>query len=256
MYTQGYGLSSCHVWMWELDSKEGRVLKNWCFLIVVLEKTLESPLESKEIKPVNLKENQPWILFGRIDAEAEAPILWPPDAKNWLIWKDPDAGKDWRREEKGTTQDEMVVWHHQFNGPEFEQVGVGQRSWWWTGKPGMLQSMGSWRVGHDLVTQEQWTSFTSSREPDTHWVDAQSTCTKYMTCKPCYVQWMSEASALLLTVLRAGGLDRRRGRNGQVFLLLVFQAGLMMAAFLYKVPLWLTCSILEVTGFENWNPEK
>ena len=95
--------------MWELDCKESRVLKNWCFWTVVLEKTLESPLDSKEIKSVNPKGNHSWIFIGRIDAEAEIPILWPPDGKNWLIWKDPDAGKDWRQEEKGTTEDEMVV---------------------------------------------------------------------------------------------------------------------------------------------------
>ena len=94
--------------MWELDHKKGWAPKNWCFWTVVLEKTLESPLDSKEIKPVNPKGNQPWIFIGRTDAEAKTPILWPPDVKNWLIWKDPDAGKDWRREEKGTTEDEML----------------------------------------------------------------------------------------------------------------------------------------------------
>ena len=94
--------------------------KNWCFQIVVLEKTLESPLDSKKIKSVNPKENQPWIFIGRTDAEAETPILWPRDAKNWLIEKDPDAGKDWGQEEKGTIEDEMVGWHHRLNGHEFE----------------------------------------------------------------------------------------------------------------------------------------
>ena len=104
----------------ELDLKEGWALKNWCFQIVVLEKTLESPLGSKEIKPVNPKGNQSWISIGRTGAEAEAPILWPPDAKNWLIGKDPDAGKDWRQEEKGMTEDEMAGWHHQLDVHEFE----------------------------------------------------------------------------------------------------------------------------------------
>ena len=118
--SQSYGFSSSHVWMWQLDYKESWVLKNWCFWTVVLEKTLESPLDCKEIKSVNPKRNQPWIFTGRTDAEAETPILWPPDAKNWLIWKDPDTGKDWRQEEKGTTEDEMVGWHHQLNGHEFE----------------------------------------------------------------------------------------------------------------------------------------
>ena len=126
LHSQSYTFSSSHVWMWELDSKEGWVPKNWCFWTVVLEKTLENPLE-----PVNLKGNQSWICIGRTDAEAETPILWPPDAKNWLIWKDPHAGNDWRREEKGTTEDEMVGWHHRLNGHESEQglgVGDGQGS--------------------------------------------------------------------------------------------------------------------------------
>ena len=105
---QSYGLSSSHVWMWELDYKESWVLKNWCFWTVVLEKTLESPLDGKEIQPVRSKRDQSWMFIGRIDAEAETPILWPPDAKNWLTGKNPDAGKDWRQEEKGTTDDEMV----------------------------------------------------------------------------------------------------------------------------------------------------
>ena len=106
--------------MWDLDYKEDWALKNWCFWIVVLEKTLESPLDCQEIKPVNPKENQSWIFFGRTDAEAEAPILWPPDVKNWHFGKDPDAGKDWKQEEKGMTKDEMVEWLHRLNGHEFE----------------------------------------------------------------------------------------------------------------------------------------
>ena len=98
----------------------------WCFWIVMLEKTVESPLDSKELKPVNPKGNQSWIFIGSTDAEAETPILWPSDEKNWLIWKDPDDGKDWRLEEKGTTEDEVVGWHHQLNGHEFEWTpGVG-----------------------------------------------------------------------------------------------------------------------------------
>ena len=117
--------------MWELDYKESWALKNWCFWTVVLEKTLESPLDCEEIKPVNTEGNQCWIFTGRTDAEAEAPILWPPDAKNWLIGKDPDAGKDWRQEEKGMTEDEMFGWHHWLNGHEYEQAlgfGEGQGS--------------------------------------------------------------------------------------------------------------------------------
>ena len=117
--SQGYGFSSSHVWMWELDYKESWVLKYWCFWTMVLEKTLESPLDCKGIQPVHPKGNQSWILIGRTDVEAETPILWPPDAKSWLIWKDPIAEKDWGQEEKGMTEDEMVGWHHQINGHEF-----------------------------------------------------------------------------------------------------------------------------------------
>ena len=120
--SQSYGFSSSHVWMWELDYKERWAQKNWCFWTVVLEKTLESPLDSREIQPVHPKGNQSWVFTGRTDAEAETIILWPPDVKNyWLMGrKDPDAGKDWRQEEKGTTEDEMVGWHHRLNGHEFE----------------------------------------------------------------------------------------------------------------------------------------
>ena len=106
--------------MWELDYKESQAPKSWCFWAVVLEKTLESPLDCKEIQPVNPKGNQSWIVIGRTDTEAETPVLWPPDVKNWLIGKDPDAGKDGRLEEKGTTEDKMVGWHHQRDGHEFE----------------------------------------------------------------------------------------------------------------------------------------
>ena len=118
--SQSYGFSSSHVWMWELDYKESWAPKNGCFWTVVLEKTLESPLDCKEIQPVHPKGNQSWIFIGRTDDEAETPILWPPDVKNWLIWKDPDAGKDWRQEEKGTTENEIVGWRHQLHGHEFE----------------------------------------------------------------------------------------------------------------------------------------
>ena len=126
LYSQSYGFSSCHVQMWELDHKKSWALKNWCFWIVVLEKTLESPLYFKEIELINCEGNQSWIFIGRTDAEA--PILWLPDVKNWLIGKDPDAGKDWGQEEKGTTEDEMVGWHHRLNGHEFVQTpGDGER---------------------------------------------------------------------------------------------------------------------------------
>ena len=125
------------------------MLKNWCFWTVVLEKTLESPLDCKEIQPVHPKGNQSWIFIGRTDAEAEAPILWPPDAKNWLTGKDPDAGRHWRQEEKGTIEDEMVGWHHQLNGHEFEQAaGVGDEQ-------GSLACCSPWGL-KELDTTERW----------------------------------------------------------------------------------------------------
>ena len=121
-YSQSCGFPSSRVWMWELDHKEGWTPKNWCFQTVMLEKALESPLDCKEIKSVNPKENQLWIFIGRSDAEAEAPILWLPDAKSHFSGKDPDAGKDEGHEEKRATEDKMVGWHHQLNGHEFEQT--------------------------------------------------------------------------------------------------------------------------------------
>ena len=126
--------------------------KNWCFWTVVLEKTLESPLDCKEIQPVHSEGDQSWIFIGRTDTEAEAPILWPPDAKNWLIWKDPGVGKDWRWEEKGTTEmrwlDASPSW--------WTWVWASSGSWWWSGKPGMMQSMELQRVGHDWATELNW----------------------------------------------------------------------------------------------------
>ena len=134
--------------MWELDHKESWALKNWCFWTVVLEKTLESPLDSKEIKPVNPKGNQSWIFIGRTYAKAEAPIHWPPDAKIWLIGKDPDTGKDWRQEEKGTAEDEMVGWHHRLDGPKFEQaLRAGDRQ-------GSLACSSPW--GHKESDMTEW----------------------------------------------------------------------------------------------------
>ena len=117
--SQSYGFSSSHVWMWELDGEESWAPKNWCFWTVVLEKTLESPLACKEIQPVNPKGDQSWIFIGRTDVEAETPVLWPPDVKNWLIGKDPNAGKDWGREKEGTTEDEMAGCHHRLDGEGF-----------------------------------------------------------------------------------------------------------------------------------------
>ena len=127
--SQGYGFSSGHVWRWKLDCEESWAPKNWCFWTVVLEKTLESPLDCKEIQPLHSKGDQPWVFFGRTDAKAETPILWPPHAKSWLIGKDSDAGRDWGQEEKGTIEDEMAGWHHRLDAHEFgwtPGVGDGQ----------------------------------------------------------------------------------------------------------------------------------
>ena len=124
--SQGYGFSSGHVWMWELDCEESWVPKNWCFWTVVLEKMLKSPLYCKEIQPVYPKGDQSWVFTGRTNVEAETPVLWLPDVRSWLIWKDPDAVKDWGHEEKGMTEDEMVGWHHWLNGHGFGwTLGVG-----------------------------------------------------------------------------------------------------------------------------------
>ena len=143
---------SSHVWMWELDYKESWVPKNWCFWTVVLEKTLESPLDCKEVKPGNPKGNQSWLFIGKTNAETETSILWPPDVKNWLIGKDPDAGKDWRQEEKGMTEDDMVGWHHRLNVHEFEQApGVGDGL-------GSLACCSPWdRKELDMTEQLNWT---------------------------------------------------------------------------------------------------
>ena len=139
---------------WRIDAFE-----LWCWI------RLESPLDYKEIQPAHPKENQSWIFIGRTDAEAETPVLWPPDVKNGLTGKDPDTGKAWRQEERGTTEDEMIEWHHQLNGYEFEQVSrVG--SWWWTGKPGKLQSMELQRLGHDWVTELNWTELNGLSCPE------------------------------------------------------------------------------------------
>ena len=149
--SQSYGFSRSHVWMWKLNHKEGWAPKNWCFWTVVLEKTLESPLDCKEIQPVHSKGDQSWIFIGRTDAEAETPILWPPDAKSWLIRKDPDAGKDWGQEEKVTRGwDDWVA-----TPTQWTWVWANSKSWWWTGKIGVLQSMGLQRVGHKWAIEQQ-----------------------------------------------------------------------------------------------------
>ena len=138
--------------MWELDYKESWAPKNWCFWTLVLEKTLESPLDCKDIQPFHPKGDQSWVFIGRTDVETETPIFWPPDVKNWLIWKDPDAGKDWRQEEKGMTEDEIVRWHHQLNGHEFGwtlEVGDGHEGPAWCGSWG--------RKELDMTERLNWT---------------------------------------------------------------------------------------------------
>ena len=150
--SQSYGFSSSDVWMWELDHKESWAPKTWCFWTVLLENTLESPLDYKDIQPVLPKGDQSWVFIGRIDVEAEAPTLWPPDAESWLIWKDPNAEKDWGQEEKGMTEDEMVGWHHWLNGHGFgwtPGVGDGQ---------GGLACCGSWGCKElDMTERLNWT---------------------------------------------------------------------------------------------------
>ena len=144
--SQSHGFSRSHVWMWELDYKESWVPKNWCFWTVVLEKTLESPLDFKEIQPVHPKGDQSQVLIGRTDAEAETPILWLPDAKNWLIWKDPDAGKDWRQGGEGDDRG-WDSWMASLT--QWTWVCVNSGSWWWTERPSVLWFMGFQRVRLD-----------------------------------------------------------------------------------------------------------
>ena len=193
--SQTYGFSSSNVWMWELDYKESWVPKNWCFWTMVLEKTLESPLDCKEIQLVNPKGNQSWIFIGRTDAEVEAPILWPPDAKNWLTGKDPDAGKDWRQEEKGMTEDEMVGWHHWHNEHEFEQApGVGDGQ----GIPILVCS--PW--GHkesDMTERLIWTELNSAYKLNKQGDNIQPWCTPFpilnQSVVPCLVLTVASSPA-------------------------------------------------------------
>ena len=152
--SQSYGFSSSHIWIWELDYKENWAPKKWCFWTVVLEKTLGNPLDCKEIQPVHPKGNHSWVFIGRTDAEAEAevPILWSPDVKNWLTGKDPDAEKDWREGKKGMTEDEMVGWHHQLYGLEFEQApGTGNGQ----GSLACCNPRGH-RIRHNWATELNW----------------------------------------------------------------------------------------------------
>ena len=176
--SQGYGFSSSHIWMWELESWAP---KNWCFWTVVLERTLESPLDCKEIQPVHPKGNQSWIFIGRTDAEAEAPILWPPYAKNGLIGKDPGAGKDWRQEEKQMTEDEMVGWYHWLDGHEFEHApGVGDG-------PGSLPCCNPWSSKESDMTE--WLNWFEPNHP-CNCLDLSSTedffRKEYFYCQHCW----------------------------------------------------------------------
>ena len=176
---------SSHVWMWELDCEEGWAPKNWCFWTVVLEKTLESHLDCKEIQAFHPKGDQSWVFIGRTDAEAETPILWPPHAKSWLIWKDPDAGKDWGQEEKGTTEDEMVGWHHRFNGHEFGWTpgdGNGQ---------GGLACYSSW-VCKQLYKTEQlnWTEAINDLGRSFHWSGGVQKCDSSEFEKSWWNNWL------------------------------------------------------------------
>ena len=162
--SQGYGFSSSHVWMWKLDCEESWVQKNWCFWTVVLERTLESPLDHMEIQPVRPKGDQSWVFTGRTDVEAETPILWPPDAKSWLIWKDPDAGKDWGQKEKGTTG-----WDGWMASPtQWTLVWVNSGIWWWTGRPACCGSWGR----QELDTTELL-----------NWIEPVFLCEKFMDRK-------------------------------------------------------------------------
>ena len=165
--SQGYGFSSGHVWMWKLDHKESWVPKNWCFWPVVLEKTLESPLDCKEIQPVHSEGDHSWVFIGRTDAKAETPVLWPPHTKSWFIGKDSDAGRDWGQEEKGMTEDEMTWW---------TWVWVTSGSWWWIGRPGVLRFMGSQRVGHDWATELNWSSPKLPSHPGCHIKQSRVPC--------------------------------------------------------------------------------
>ena len=182
--------------MWELDYKESWVLKNWCFWTVVLEKTLESPLDCKEIKPVHPKGNQSWIFVGMIDAEGEAPVLWPPNVKNWFMGKDADAGKDWRQKEKGTTEDEMVGWHHRCTW-----VLASSRCWWWTGRPGVLQSMGLQRS--DMTEQLNLTEQISTDK-----------CIYVLLCNNCVYRYMCSCTThrgRLFETMKLFASDRKAG---------------------------------------------
>ena len=177
--SQGYGFSSGYVWMWELDCEQSWAPKNWCLWTVVLEKTLESVLDCKEIQPGHSEGDKPWDFFGRNDAKAETPVLWPPHGKSWLIGKDSDAGRDWGREEKGTTEDEMAGWHHRLSGHEFEWtpgVGDGQRG---------LACCDSWGCKEsDMTERLNWTeiNFNFKTTFKQFWICTHTLCSVVCIC--------------------------------------------------------------------------
>ena len=189
------GFSSGHVWMWELDYKENWAPKNWCFCTVVLEKTLESPLDCKEIQSVHPKGDQPWVFIEWTNIEAKTPILWPPAAKSWLIGKDPDARKDWGQEEKGMTGNEMVGWHHWLNGHEFEQApGAGDGQ-------GGLACCNPWgRKESDMAEQLNWTELNSSTLPGDSKVGWRTVGLRYHPKPPqsCCFYWFISFFQMLL----------------------------------------------------------
>ena len=234
-YSQSYGFSSGRVWMWELDYKESWALKNWCLRTVVLEKTRESPLDCKEIQPVHSEGDQSWIFIGRIDTETETPILWPPDGKKWLIRKVPDAGKDWRQEEKGTTEDEMVGWHHQLDEHEFEQaMGVGDGQ-------GSLACCSPW--GHkesDMTERLNWTE--TMRDHGS----VKQSCPRNLS-----IFSNREAATGLwncwrdLVVSSEASLSPGHYRN-PVTLLNIFPCHQNMPLFSMENPLWLTSSCVVI----------
>ena len=208
---QSYGFSSSHVWMWDLDHKEGWVPKNWCFWTVVLEKTLESLLDCKEIQPIYPKGNQSWMFIGRTDAEVETPILWPHDAKNWLIGKDSDAGKDWRQEKKGTIEDEMVGWHHQLDELEFEQaLGVGD------GQGGLACCSSRARKESDRTEWLCWLRpliYWRGMFLQTYSSSGVDLCVCVSVCVHAYTHWEGEFNGVRLVV---------RGESQKIAILCIF----------------------------------